>query len=92
MSGFPGFYVTIENVAALGGIGCKVSLEKVVKAHPEHTRGFPAVAFKFRDQKLKASVLVSKTPFKLLQQNMSPAGKPLSVTFFSVSTAIILGV
>lgn len=58
----------------------------------KHTRGFPAVAFKFRDQKLKASVLVSKTPFKSLQQNMIPAGKPLSVTFFSVRTAIILGV
>jgi len=41
MSGFPWFYVTIENVAALGSIGCKVSMEKVVKAHLEAYKRLP---------------------------------------------------
>ena len=62
MSGSSGFYVTVENVVASGDIGCRVSLEKAVKAYPGayRTRGFPAVAFKFRSRKLKASVLVFK--------------------------------
>lgn len=58
-SGF--LYVTVENVVATGDVGCRVSLDRVVKAYPGSykTRGFPAAVLKFRGG-LKASVLVFK--------------------------------
>ena len=62
MSGFSGFYISIENVVASGSVEHEVNLDRVVEAYPEahRTRGFPAVVLKFKRHGIKASVLVFK--------------------------------